>query len=187
MSSHSVSALVIAFACIAAGPTTARRDVGRPPAAGETSAWDIDVRPDGKGLPPGSGSVARGRKVYAENCMACHGVKGVGGPKERLVGGKGSLATDRPIKTIGSYWPYATTLFDYVRRAMPYQAPGTLSGDETYAVVAYLLNLNGIVGDKAHLNKDRLAAIRMPNRDGFVPDAEFSQMSPSQRKANGER
>lgn len=99
-------------------------DFGRQATPDEIALWDIDVRPDGKGLPPGSGTVAEGKQVFADNCAACHGDKGVGGIKDRLVGGPGTLASANPVKTVGSYWPYATTLFDYIHRAMPYQAPG---------------------------------------------------------------
>ena len=105
-------------------------DFGRPATMEEMKLWDIDVRPDGKGLPEGSGTVAHGKSVYEENCEACHGPNGQGGIKDRLAGGQGSLATENPIKTVGSYWPYATTLFDYIHRAMPYQAPGSLSVDD---------------------------------------------------------
>jgi cytochrome c len=154
-------------------------DFGRPPAPDEIKAWDIDVLPDGTGLPDGSGTVAQGKKVYQDNCEMCHGVNGVGGIKDRLAGGQGTLATEHPIKTVGSYWPYATTLFDYVRRAMPYPSPGSLSADDTYAVAAYILNLNGLVPVDARLDKAILPNIRMPNRDGFVPDPEFSTLIPN--------
>lgn len=148
-------------------------DFGRPATPAEIALWDIDVRPDGKGLPPGSGTVAHGKEVFADNCSACHGDNGVGGIKDRLVGGKGTLASDAPVKTVGSYWPYATTLFDYIHRAMPYQAPGSLSDDDTYAVTAYILSLNGILSVDGKLDRASLPKIRMPNRDGFVPDPEF--------------
>jgi cytochrome c len=149
-------------------------EFGRPATRGEVRLWDIDVRPDGTGLPDGSGSVARGRQVYEENCAACHGDRGQGGVADRLVGGQGSLASARPVKTVGSFWPYATTLFDYVRRAMPYPAPQTLSDSDNYAVVAFILSLNEILPPDATLNRANLPSIRMPNREGFVPDAEFS-------------
>jgi len=139
--------------------------------------WDIDVRPDGKGLPEGSGTVAHGKSVYEENCEACHGPNGQGGIKDRLAGGQGSLATENPIKTVGSYWPYATTLFDYIHRAMPYQAPGSLSVDDTYAVAAYILNLNGILSSDGTLDRNTLPAIKMPNREGFIPDPEFREVA----------
>jgi mono/diheme cytochrome c family protein len=153
---------------------TAAADFGRPVSPAEIKLWDIDVRPDGTGLPNGSGGVARGMQVFGESCAACHGEHGQGGIADRLAGGEGSLASAHPVKTVGSFWPYATTLFDYVRRAMPYPAPETLSDDDTYAVVAYILNLNGIVPANATLDRASLPAIRMPDRDGFVPDREFS-------------
>jgi S-disulfanyl-L-cysteine oxidoreductase SoxD len=108
--------------------------------------------------------------VFAAKCQACHGARGAGQPNDRLVGGQGSLPGDKPaIKTVGSYWPYATTLFDYVRRAMPYVESKTLSNDEVYAVAAYVLNLNGIVGDTDIINAQTLPGVKMPNRDGFIP------------------
>ncbi|QXQ06815.1 cytochrome c [Sphingosinicellaceae bacterium] len=175
--SNATAALLLALPVAAVAGS--HPDFGRAPSPAEQQLWDIDVRPDGQGLPPGSGTAAQGRELFQTNCEGCHGVAGVGGPKDRLVGGKGSLATDKPIKTIGSYWPYATTLFDYIRRAMPYQAPGSLSADETYAVVAYLLNLNGIVPDTARLDRASLVAVRMPNRDGFIPDQEYRHVHPT--------
>ena len=152
-------------------------DFGRPATMEEMKLWDIDVRPDGKGLPEGSGTVAHGKSVYEENCEACHGPNGQGGIKDRLAGGQGSLATENPIKTVGSYWPYATTLFDYIHRAMPYQAPGSLSVDDTYAVAAYILNLNGILPSDGKLDRNALPAIKMPNREGFIPDPEFREVA----------
>jgi cytochrome c len=154
-------------------------DFGRAATSEEIKFWDIDVRPDGNGLPEGSGTVARGRSVYEENCEVCHGPNGQGGIKDRLAGGQGSLATESPIKTVGSYWPYATTLFDYIHRAMPYQAPGSLSVDDTYAVAAYILSLNGVLPADGKLDKNTLPAIKMPNRDGFIPDPEFREISNS--------
>jgi len=161
-----------AFALAFASPVLAY-EFGRPATPDEIALWDIDVRPDGKGLPPGSGTVERGKQVFAENCTACHGDNGVGGIKDRLVGGQGTLTSSAPVKTVGSYWPYATTLFDYIHRAMPYQAPGSLSNDDTYAVAAYILSLNGIVPPDGKLDRDSLPKVKMPNRDGFVPDTEF--------------
>lgn len=147
---------------------------GRTPSAAEIAAWDIDVRPDGAGLPAGSGTVAQGRAVYDENCAACHGPEGRNGIRDRLAGGQGTLASGAPIKTVGSFWPYATTLFDYIRRAMPYQAPASLSADETYAVSAYILHLNGILPAEGGLDRASLPRVRMPNRDGFLPEREFA-------------
>jgi cytochrome c len=154
-------------------------DFGRPATPEEIKVWDIDIRPDGAGLPEGSGTGERGMAIYEENCAACHGSNGQGGIKDRLVGGIGTLASDNPVKTVGSYWPYATTLFDYVRRAMPYPAPGTLSDDDTYALVAYMLSLNGIVSMDTKLDKGNLPGIKMPNRDGFIPEPEFRSIKNS--------
>ena len=173
----SASALAIALA----SPAFAY-DFGRRATPDEIELWDIDVRPDGKGLPPGGGTVAQGKQVFADNCAACHGESGVGGIKDRLVGGQGTLTSDEPVKTVGSYWPYATTLFDYIHRAMPYQAPGSLSNDDTYAVAAYILSLNGILPADGRLDRDSLPKIRMPNRDGFVPEPEFDPAKLFRRK-----
>ena len=149
--------------------------LGRPVDAAEIKAWDIDVRPDGKGLPVGSGNVQSGAKIYAKRCAACHGQNGEGGPFDALVGrisgdafpfGREPGAT----KTIGNYWPYATTVFDYINRAMPYDAPGSLQTDEVYALVAYLLYRNEIVSSDTELSEQNLAEIIMPSRSRFVPD-----------------
>jgi len=126
------------------------------------------VRPDGRGLPPGSGTAERGRDVYARRCAACHGASGKEGPFDLLVGGNGSLATARPLKTVGSFWPYATTLWDYINRSMPYDRPGTLTTDEVYAATAFVLYLNGIVGAADNLTEATLPGVQMPNRDGFI-------------------
>lgn len=136
--------------------------------ADEVATADITVMPDGEGLPAGSGTAKAGTGIYVANCKACHGERGTGGINDTLVGGHGSLTSDRPEKTIGSYWPYATTLFDYVRRAMPYQTPGSLANGEVYAVTAYLLYLNGIIEEDKELNANTLAEVKMPNRDNFV-------------------
>ena len=180
MSFNSTLAFGIAALLCCSGSATAA-EFGRPATAEEIKAWNIDVAPDGTGLPDGHGDVARGRQVFEDNCSACHGAKGEGGIADRLTGGRGSLATDHPIKTVGSFWPYATTLFDYVRRAMPYPAPQTLSDDDTYAVVAYILNLNDIVPPDAVLDRNSLPRVKMPNRDGFVPDREFSVITNSRQ------
>jgi S-disulfanyl-L-cysteine oxidoreductase SoxD len=158
-------------------------DFGRRATPDEIKLWDIDVRPDGKGLPEGSGTVAQGKSVYEDNCSACHGANGQDGIKDRLVGGQGTLASDKPLKTVGSFWPYATTLFDYIHRAMPYQAPGSLSVDDTYAVAAYILSLNGILPADGKLDKESLPKIRMPNRDGFIPEPEFRKITNSRKDA----
>ncbi len=144
--------------------------LGRTASDAEIHAWEIDVSPDGSGLPPGRGTAAEGRVVYTAKCAGCHGPTGTEGPADPLVGGQGTLPGPNPVRTVGSYWPYATTLFDYVRRAMPFDAPQSLSPDETYAVVAWLLAENGIVSRDAVLDAASLPSIRMPNRDGFLPD-----------------
>ena len=162
-----------AIAAAAITPRALAYDFGWLAAPDEIKLWDIDVRPDGKGLPDGSGTVAQGKQVFADNCAACHGDTGQGGIKDRLVGGQGTLATDKPIKTVGSFWPYATTLFDYIHRAMPYPTPGSLSNDDTYAVVAFILSLNGIIPTDSKVDRASLPNIKMPNRDGFIPDPEF--------------
>jgi cytochrome c len=145
--------------------------LGRPPTAAEIDARNIDVRADGQGLPPGRGSVAEGRTIFAETCAACHGNKGQGGQADRLVGGFGTLAQPNPVRTVGSYWPYATTLFDFIRRAMPFNTPESLNNDQVYAVSAYVLSLNGIVPDDTVLDATNLPKIEMPNRHGFIsPD-----------------
>jgi cytochrome c len=171
--------IVVATAVASVASSADAYDFGRAATSDEIKLWDIDVRPDGKGLPEGSGTVARGKTVYEENCGACHGPNGQGGIKDRLVGGQGSLATASPVKTVGSYWPYATTLFDYIHRAMPYQAPGSLGVDDTYAVAAYILSLNGILPSDRKLDQNSLPAIKMPNHDGFIPDPEFREISNS--------
>lgn len=143
--------------------------LGQPASAAKVAAIDISIPPSGAGLPAGSGSVVQGTAVYAAKCQSCHGDKGVGKPADPLVGGIGSLARgNAAVRTVGSYWPYATTLFDYVRRSMPTTAPQSLSDQEVYAVTAYVLHLNGIVGPDAVMNATTLPSVKMPNRDGFV-------------------
>lgn len=162
------AALVLAMATC--GAFAQGYGLGTTASEAQIRGWDIDVRADGKGLPPGRGSVAEGKLVYDKSCAACHGAKGEGKPADRLVGGQGTLKNPAPVKTVGSFWPYASTIFDYVRRAMPYDKPGSLSADEIYAVTAYLLNMNGIVPSDAVLGTDTLAKVQMPNRNGFTGD-----------------
>jgi S-disulfanyl-L-cysteine oxidoreductase SoxD len=144
--------------------------LGQPAPASLLAAWDTSVMPDGTGLPAGSGTAREGAPVYLQKCAACHGESGAGKPADPLVGGMGTLKSKVPVRTIGSYWPYATTLFDYTRRAMPLNNPMSLTADEVYAVSAYLLHLNGIVADDERLDARTLAKVRMPNRDGFISD-----------------
>jgi len=149
-------------------------NLGKTASPEEIASWDISIGPDGAGLPSGSGTPQQGEQVYLTKCLGCHGEKGAGKPNDQLVGGQGSLGPGQvPVKTVGSFWPYATTLFDYIHRAMPYPTPGSLSTDETYAVTAYILSLNGIVPADGKVDKESLPKIRMPNRDGFIPEPEF--------------
>src|SRR6201987_4285892 len=156
--------------CLARAETPGPYGIGRVATPAEITGWNIDIGRDGSGLPPGSGTVSHGREVFAQQCVACHGDKGQGGVGDKLVGGQGRLATTNPVRTVGSYWPYAPTLFDYIRRAMPQNAPQSLSNEDVYAVSAYILSLNGIVSANAVLDAKSLAAVKMPNRDGFVSD-----------------
>jgi hypothetical protein len=159
----------------AVGAQDARRvdqlGVGRTPTVDEVRAIDIEVLPDGRGLPPGSGTAVEGKVIYASRCVTCHGATGKEGPQDVLVGGIGTLASPKPLKTIGSYWPYATTIWDYINRAMPFDHPGTLPPDQVYATTAYLLFLNGIIGERDVVDRESLPKITMPNRGGFVPDS----------------
>ncbi len=145
------------------------------PATPSELAKFVSVQPDGRGLPAGGGDAAKGKEVYASTCAACHGdklqgnpAKGIGGDK--LLGGRGSLASKAPVKTVESYWPYATTLFDYVKRAMPFNAPGSLSDNDVYSVVAYILSDANIIKPGETMNASTLPKVAMPNRDGFEPD-----------------
>ena len=143
---------------------------GQPIAPGDLAPWDISIAPDGVGLPPGSGTPTQGATVYAERgCALCHGEKGAGGPSGPLVGGGPLDRTDRdPVKLIGNYWPYATTIFDFTRRAMPWASPKTLTDNEVYALTAYILALNKIIGENDVMDAKTLPAVKMPNRDGFI-------------------
>src|SRR5688572_26128137 len=149
--------------------------IGRLASADEIAKIDIDVMPDGRGLPDGKGTVAEGATIYAAKCASCHGATGQGGSAERLVdresGKNWDFATNpKLVKTVGNYWPYATTLYDYTNRAMPFMQPGTLTPDETYSLVAYILALNKIVPEDAVMDRTTLPAVKMPARDRFVPD-----------------
>ena len=147
-----------------------RYGFGLPATEAEIAAWNIDINPTGAGLPPGRGTVQQGAVIYANKCNACHGTTGTEGPQSRLVGGQGLLATSQPVKTIGSYWPYAATLYDYIHRAMPLNAPQSLTPDEIYSVVAWLLHQNGLIHADAVIDAQTLPHVKMPNREGFVPD-----------------
>jgi cytochrome c len=142
--------------------------LGVPIASEDYAPWDISIETNGDGLPRGSGDAAAGAEIYAVKCVACHGAEGSGGPNDRLVGGHGTLTELAQVRTVGSFWPYASTVFDYIRRAMPFQAPQSLTNDEVYALTAYLLAANGIIDESEVMDARTLARVRMPNRDGFV-------------------
>src|SRR5882724_506226 len=161
---------VIALICTTRAEAQSPYGIGRVATPAEIAGWSIDVGADGSTLPPGSGSVSHGSEVFEQQCAACHGAKGEGGVGDRLVGGQGTLGTPKPVRTVGSYWPYAPTLFDYIRRAMPQNAPQSLSNNDVYAVSAYILSLNGLLPADATLDAKSLAAIKMPNRNMFVGD-----------------
>lgn len=145
--------------------------IGQPATAEQIAGWDIDVRPDGQGAPPGKGSVKAGEKIYLERCAACHGEFGESaGRWPQLAQGKGTLASHDPVKTVGSYYPYLSSVFDYIRRAMPFGDAQSLTNDELYAVVAYVLNLNDIVDDSFVLSKESWNKVKMPNEGGFYDD-----------------
>mgnify|MGYP001129610270 CR=1 FL=1 len=167
-----LAALLLGGPAAAQEPANRDLGIGVPATPAMIAPWNIDVRGDGKGLPPGHGSVAEGEALYATACASCHGKDGVHGalsPALRLAGGIGTLASAKPERTVGSYWPYAPTLFDYIRRAMPFTAPQSLTDDQVYAVAGYVLFLNGLVPHDAVLDARSLAAVKMPNRDGFRP------------------
>ena len=142
--------------------------LGRPADPKAMAAWDIGVMPDGTGLPAGGGNARQGKAIYEKQCLSCHGRNGLGDSGDQLAGAQMGLTSDYPEKTIGNYWPYATTLFDFNRRAMPMTAPGSLTDDEVYAVTAYLLFLNGIIKETDEMNAKTLPKVVMPNRDGFI-------------------
>jgi S-disulfanyl-L-cysteine oxidoreductase SoxD len=145
--------------------------IGQAATPEQIAGWDIDVRPDGQGAPPGHGSVKEGEKVYMDKCAACHGEFGESaGRWPALAQGKGTLASHDPVKTVGSYFPYLSIVFDYIRRAMPFGDAQSLSNDEVYAVTAYVLNLNDIVDDKFVLSKETWSQVKMPNQGGFFDD-----------------
>jgi S-disulfanyl-L-cysteine oxidoreductase SoxD len=163
-----LAAAALAFAAGAAGAADLP-GLGQPVSEADLAKWDISIAPDGAGLPPGSGTAKDGAAIYAQKCELCHGKEGAGGVAARLVGGIGTLAgPGEPVRTVGSYWPYATTIFDFTRRAMPWTAPKSLTSEETYALTAYILKLNGVIGEDEVMNAETLPKVKMPNRDGFV-------------------
>lgn len=174
--SMSPKTLLVAVLSAAVGPAAAAADpyppghfgYGRAPTPQEIAGWAIAVRPDGQGLPPGHGTVDHGADVFAQQCAACHGTFGEGEARFPKLAGEGKLTGDRPEPVVGNYWPYATTLFDYVNRAMPFPAPHTLPPNDVYAIVAYILNLNDIAPNDFVADQTSLPAVKMPNRNGFI-------------------
>jgi S-disulfanyl-L-cysteine oxidoreductase SoxD len=144
--------------------------VGRAPTAAELQEWSISISPEGKGLPPGRGTAADAKELYANRCAKCHGDKGQGRDSVPLAGGKGTLRNPKPLRTVGSYWPYATTIWDYINRAMPFDRPGTLTAGEVYSLTAYVLYLNDLAKENDVIDAQTLPKIQMPNRNGFVTD-----------------
>jgi len=177
MFTHRFSLAVLISAFVFVHPASAqvvRYGFGTPATPDELAKF-FSIPPDGRGLPSGSGNAKKGAELYVLACSACHGeklegnpAKGIGGDK--LLGGRGSLATKTPVKTVESYWPYATTLFDYIKRAMPFNAPGSLSDDDIYSIVAYILSEAKIIKPTETMDAKTLPAVTMPNKDGFVPD-----------------
>jgi cytochrome c len=167
MSTPKAVAALLGISWLALAAAQEGPGLGVPATPEQIAGWDISIAPDGAGLPPGSGTAAAGKAVYDAKCIACHGADGAGQPNDRLVGGQGTLREAAPIRTVGSYWPYATTVFDYVRRAMPYVTPHTLTADEAYAVTAYLLASNGVIGEADVMDATTLPKVLMPNRANF--------------------
>jgi S-disulfanyl-L-cysteine oxidoreductase SoxD len=163
-------ALVIAAAASPVAAQLPTYGLGRAPTGAEVEAWKMTIPFDGVGLPAGSGTAVLGHAIYVERCAACHGERGENGKYDRLAGGRGTLTTDRPVLTVGSFWPFAPTLWSYINRSQPVDEPGSLTADQVYAVTAYLLYLNGIIGEHDAMDARTLPQVKMPNRDGFVPD-----------------
>jgi S-disulfanyl-L-cysteine oxidoreductase SoxD len=164
MSTHK---LVAVLALVSAPALAQTPNLGQPITAKDIAAWDISIQPDGAGLPPGSGTPAQGAKIFAEKCTACHGQNARGGNNATLVGGAPIRNMDS-VRTIANFWPYSTTVFDFIRRAMPWQQPRTLGNDEVYALTAYILAENKLIGANEVMNAETLPKVHMPNRDGFI-------------------
>ena len=174
MFTRSLFLSLLSSAACAAGP-----NLGQPLSPADLSHWDINVQPDGKGLPKGSGTSAQGAAIYAQKCMHCHGEGGKGGANAALVGAPPIKSIDA-TKTIANFWPYSTTLFDFIRRSMPWQQPRSLTDDEVYALTAYILAQNRLIGEKDVMNAQTLPKVKMPNRDGFTP--RFPELVPGREK-----
>jgi cytochrome c len=162
-----IATIGMPLGCTSSYQTHSPIGLGKPITENQIQAWNIDVGLSGAGLPPGSSTAIIGEKLYQQQCASCHGDQGQGGVANRLVGG-GSLNTNSPVKTVGSFWPYSTTIFDYVKRAMPHQAPQSLTDDQVYAATAYILYLNKIIPKDAVMDAKTLPLVKMPNRDGFI-------------------
>ena len=163
----SITTFVLALSFGSSAAFAQAPNLGKPIDPAEITAWDISILPDGTGLPPGSGTPAQGAPIYAQKCAVCHGIDGKGGVNAAVVGG-GPIKDMESSKTIANFWPYATTLFDFTRRAMPWQQPKTLTNDEVYALTAYILALNKLIGETDEMNAKTLPKVKMPNRDGFI-------------------
>ena len=162
-------AAIFAIAVISSIALAQTPNLGKPIDPDDIGAWDISILPDGTGLPPGSGTPAQGASVYVQKCLMCHGVDGKGGPNNSLVGNPPLTGGERdPVKTIANYWPYATTLFDYIRRAMPWTQPRSLNNEEVYALTAYILSLNKLIGENDTMNAQTLPKVQMPNHGNFI-------------------
>jgi mono/diheme cytochrome c family protein len=178
-----ITAMVLAAPSAAPAQKPTTYNLGRTPTSEEIRAWDIAIGPAGKELPPGSGTAQQGAKIYAQRCAQCHGPTGMeknptGFPRNPLVGGKGTIGTIHEVKTIGSEWPYATTVWDFINRAMPPNQEGSLSADDVYALTAFLLCQNGIVGESDVIDAKSLPKVQMPNRNAFVPPLPLPKWSP---------
>ncbi|MFT6557654.1 c-type cytochrome [Sneathiella sp.] len=177
-----LSALCVLFVGLSTTASADKLGIGRAALPEEIAIWNIDVRPDGQGLPKGSGTVADGESVFTEKCASCHGEFGEGnGRWPVLAGGQGTLKSNNPVKTIGSYWPYLSTLFDYIQRAMPFGEAQTLTVDETYSLVAYLLYLNDLMDEDGTLSDENFTEFRLPNEANFMSDPRPDVVTVTQR------
>jgi cytochrome c len=179
MSTHESEAgiAVVAFLLFAAPAAAEGPNLGQPISQTDLAPWDLTIMPDGTGLPPGSGTPALGKQLFADNCAICHGDNGKGGIVEAVVADNPPpLSGPGSIKSIGNFWPAATTIFDFIRRAMPFTQPLTLTDDQVYALTAYLLNINKVIGDMEVMDAKSLPQVKMPNRDNFFP--EFPKLMP---------
>jgi len=168
MSTREYAASVVLLALSSSAVFGAGPNLGKPVSPAEIAAWDISILPDGTGLPPGGGTPVQGERIYAQKCASCHGENAKGGTNAALIGGRPLTDGIDTPKTIANFWPYATTVFDYVRRAMPWQQPRTLSDNEVYALTAYILSINKLIGENDSMNAESLPKVKMPNRDGFI-------------------